>query len=97
MLKRNNNYFYQVVMQLHVTNKSWCDFVVWTPSFLHIERIYKGTETQTLWNQITPILISFWENELAPEIVDSRAARNRPYRCIKENNQDSTEDMDIDS
>lgn len=97
MLKRKHNYYYQVVMQLHVTKKSWCDFVVWTPTFLHIERIHRNADTEKLWDTISPILATFWEEELAPEIVDSRVDRNRPYRSIEEKCEESAEDMDIDT
>lgn len=30
-LKRNDNYFYQVQGQLHITNKTFCYFCIWTP------------------------------------------------------------------
>jgi len=30
-LKRNDNYFYQVQGQLHITNKTYCYFCIWTP------------------------------------------------------------------
>ena len=41
-LKPNHNYFYQVQGQMHIINRKWCDFVVWTPadsSDLLIQRI----------------------------------------------------------
>ena len=40
-LKRTHAYYYQVQFQMLVTGFDWVDFVVWTPSELHIERISK--------------------------------------------------------
>ena len=38
--------------QLHVTRKSWCDLVVWTPSEISVERIQYDDE---LWrNKMYP-------------------------------------------
>ena len=45
MLRRTHDYYYQVIDQLGITKASYCDFVVWTLSDIHIERIY-------IWIQI---------------------------------------------
>lgn len=41
-LKRNHNYFYQVLCQLAVTGMPWCDFFVWCSedNSMHCETIY---------------------------------------------------------
>ena len=39
ILKRNHNYFFQIQGCLGITGKEWCDFVVWTPKGLSVERI----------------------------------------------------------
>ena len=39
ILKQTNRYYYQVQGQMAVCGKRWCDFVIWTPSSLSIERI----------------------------------------------------------
>lgn len=31
VLKKNHDYFYQIQGQLHITQKKYCYFVVWTP------------------------------------------------------------------
>lgn len=46
-LKRSNAYYYQIVMQIYVTNRKWCDFFVWTPVGYHLERIIH-TDAQNL-------------------------------------------------
>lgn len=38
------NYFIQVQCQLFCSNKTYCDFVVWTEKDIHIERIYPNEE-----------------------------------------------------
>jgi hypothetical protein len=38
-LKENHQYYYQIQTQLHSTKRKYCDFVVWTPSQIHIQRI----------------------------------------------------------
>ncbi|XP_077516907.1 uncharacterized protein LOC144127829 [Amblyomma americanum] len=40
-LRRQHGYFYQVQTQMAVCDVQWCDFVVWTPNLLHVERIQK--------------------------------------------------------
>ncbi len=39
-LKRSSQYFYQVHMQMLLTGRQFCDFVVWGPGVLHVERIF---------------------------------------------------------
>ena len=45
MLKRNHPYFYQCQLQMMVTERLYCDFVVWTPAGeLHVERLFPDEE-----------------------------------------------------
>lgn len=38
-LKRNHNYYYQVQGQLHITQRSLCYFVFWTPLGMLVEKV----------------------------------------------------------
>jgi hypothetical protein len=38
-LKRNHKYYFQVQMQLGICEKRFCDFIVWSPSGMSVERI----------------------------------------------------------
>ena len=38
-LNRSHKYFYQVQMQLFVSKRLYCDFVVWSPEMMCVERI----------------------------------------------------------
>ena len=51
-----------------VTGLKWCDFVVWTPEDLFIERI---PFDQSLWtNFMLPKLNAFFAQCVLPELVD---------------------------
>jgi uncharacterized protein YdaU (DUF1376 family) len=71
-------------MQLHITNRAWCDFAVWTQGtagtgHLLVLRITKDA-TLNRWNEMKPKLIRFFEQDLVPEIVDSMFDKNMGYR-----------------
>jgi YqaJ-like viral recombinase domain len=74
-LKTSHVYYYQVVMQIYVADRQWCDFFVWTPKGYHVERIHRNEETNKLWRTMTTNMEFFWSNDLAPELVDSRFER----------------------
>lgn len=40
-LKRTHPYFFQVQAQMALCNVAYCDFVVWTPLSMHIERVLR--------------------------------------------------------
>ena len=48
-LKRNHNYYYQVLAQLAVTGLDWCDLFVWCSNDYHLETIYLNRD---LWNAV---------------------------------------------
>ena len=49
-LSRSHRHYFQVQMQLFVTNKMYCDFVVWSPEGLFVERIYPHREWWVKWS-----------------------------------------------
>ena len=62
-------YYYQAQGQLSVAEVQWCDFVVWTPSGMEIQRIYRDTD---FWNDILPILSRFYFEHMLPCLVAER-------------------------
>lgn len=38
-LKKNHNYYYQIQGIMGIMNLDWCDFVVWVPNVMSVERI----------------------------------------------------------
>ncbi len=71
-LKENHSYYYQVQLQMGVTGCKWCDFVIWTPHGLHVERIYFNN---AFWNDIATKLIQFHGRMLIPEYFEMRVPR----------------------
>ena len=66
-LKRKHQYFAQVQGQLAITERKWCDFVIYTKKGVSIERIEYDSE---FWeNQLLPKLITFYDCCFCPSIV----------------------------
>ncbi len=40
-LRHSHDYYYQIQVQLYTSGYSWCDFVIYTPKGLHIQRIHR--------------------------------------------------------
>ena len=57
LLKKNHNYYYQVQGQLAITGAKWCDFCVYTPHGLSIQRITLDTY---LWESVVCKLDDFF-------------------------------------
>ena len=81
-LKRQHNYYYQVQGQLHITRRSWCDFVLWTPSStvdnLCVERIRYD---KTFWtNTIYPRLYRFFMGSMLAELAHPRHISGQEVR-----------------
>ena len=67
-LRRNHNYFYQILTALHVSKKKWIDFVVRTtsPHSLHIERFEPSSQ---LWRSWLDKLKAFYFKCLLPSLT----------------------------
>ena len=81
-LKKWHNYYYQIQGQLYITSRSWCDFVLWTPTVtidnLFVERIYYD---DTLWsNTIYPRLYQFYMGSMLPELACPRHISGQEVR-----------------
>lgn len=79
-LKETHNYYFQIQGQLHITQKLFCDFIVWTPSDIFVERIFKNNDFWT--NKMETFLVKFYHEALLPEIVDPRLCRKMPIRDL---------------
>lgn len=76
-LKRTNKYYYQVQGQMAICKRTWCDFVIWTPSSLSIERIKFDSE---FWKDVLPKLEKFYDGAILPELVSPRFPQGQPIR-----------------
>lgn len=64
-LKEDHRYYDQVQGQLHILNRSACDFVVWTTKDIAIVRIIQDSN----WTQNISKLIDFYFHKIIPHIV----------------------------
>ena len=58
-LKRNHNYYYQVLTQLAVSGLEWCDLFVWCSNDFHQETIYFNSDN---WNEVKRKVDVFYFN-----------------------------------
>ena len=66
-LKRSHQYYSQIQGQLAITQRVWCDFVIFTTRGISVERISFDLE---YWkNKLLPKLTAFYDNCLCPAIV----------------------------
>ena len=65
-LKKNHNYYYQIQMQMALTNSASCDFVVWTTRDIHIEEV---SFDQSFWEVQINRCHQFFSLVIMPELV----------------------------
>lgn len=74
ILKRTHSYYYQIQLQLLITEASFCDFMLYSkkgPS--SIERIFPDTDFQERIVESTRL---FWEKVFIPEYFFMRVPRD---------------------
>lgn len=74
-LMPKHNHYYQVIMQLHIAKRAWCDYFVWSENGCVTIRVHRNASTQNEWSKMQEKMLKFWAEDLAPEIVNSRFAR----------------------
>ena len=68
-LKTNHDCHFQVQGALAIMKRPWCDFVVWTPTALSVQRIRVDTR---LWNDTKGKLVEFYMMAFLPELAHPR-------------------------
>lgn len=68
--------YYMAQMQglMEIADRSWCDFIVWTPERLSIRRVFRSAE---YWDWLHLRLASFWSYVQA-QCEPPRAKRETP-------------------
>ena len=61
-LKPDSDYYFQIQGQLLVTKADWCDFIVWGPRFVKVQRIYPSYAWQ---RRVIPVLRGFYRDHVA--------------------------------
>ena len=90
-MRTTHHFYYQVQGQLHITNRQYCLFTLWTPSSIKIIRVERDDK---FWDdKMKGELVSFYHNCLCPEIIDSRYNRNMPIRELHETVNESTPEL----
>ncbi|XP_069110245.1 uncharacterized protein [Argopecten irradians] len=75
MLKRTHNYYYQVQGQMALSQKQWCDFVIWTcTGKISVERIPFDKD---FWEDVVKKLNIFYKNAVIPELYSRRVQRGK--------------------
>lgn len=74
-LKRKHPYYYQIQLQIFVTKRSYCDFVVWTEEELHVERIALDEDLMT---EVLPKAETFYKLCILPELLGKWFTRVQP-------------------
>ena len=65
-LRRDHGYYYQCQLQMFVTRRTFCDFVVWSPKEMHMERL---TLDKELIQTAIPTAEKFWRLCVLPELL----------------------------
>ena len=74
-LKPNHSFIYQIMGQMAITERHWCDFVIYTKKGISVEHIIFDTE----WEKIVlPKLQDFFEKVFVAEIFTHRVKRGVP-------------------
>lgn len=64
-LKQTHAYYFQVQTQMAVCHVAYCDFVVWTPQSLHIERVKRD---DAFFEKVLPCAREFFTHVVVPEL-----------------------------
>ena len=81
LLRTNHIDYAQVPGQMGIGNKQWCDFVVYTTTGIHVQRI---DFDKVYWERtLLPKLTEFYDNWLGPEIVSPVHVLGLPVRNLK--------------
>ena len=77
-LLRTHDYYYQVQGQLGILERSFCDFVSWTPHGLQVERIAYDA---TFFSQLCLKLERFFVEVILPRVLRGEEKENIPHPC----------------
>lgn len=83
-LDKSHAYYYQIQCQMKMTETNYCDFIVWSPKEMYIERVDLDEE---FWNEKSLIALEFHKQVIMPELLGryfTRDNRNTQSWCICE-------------
>ncbi|XP_034039296.1 uncharacterized protein LOC117522039 [Thalassophryne amazonica] len=74
ILKTDHAYYYQIQAQLHITEKNFCDLVVWRQGSVYMERI---TPNNDFWTNCVEESSKFYIHCVLPELLSKWFSRAR--------------------
>lgn len=86
-LSRAHPFYVQCQLQIHVTKRNYCDFVVWNPTGLHVERLMPD---QQIIQETSPKAEKFFRLCILPELVGKWFTRAK----VLPNTSSTIEDSD---
>lgn len=92
-LKETHPYYLQCQLQLYVTGRNYCDFVVWTTQSTHSERIYRNDQ---LLQHSLPIAKEFFHLCILPELYGKWYTRKHTVEMLTSNSERRPVDDDDD-
>jgi len=80
-LKTNYNYYYQVQGQMHILQRSWCDFVAYTPFDSQVLTIHRTLYDDKFWKEaMYEKLQKFYLGSMLPELCRPRYPSTKQIR-----------------
>jgi hypothetical protein len=90
-LKLNSQYYLQIIGQLGITGRSYCDLLVYIPEVFHpsaeggelqgpLHSTIRITADNELWSLLKPELERYFRECVLPEIIDPRKERSMKIR-----------------
>ncbi|CAI6354556.1 unnamed protein product [Macrosiphum euphorbiae] len=77
-LKKSDKYYFQVMGQLQITKRLFCYFIIWSPKGILYQKILRDDDF--FETKMKTLLENFYFQAMLPELIDSRADRNRRLR-----------------
>ena len=90
-LKHDHPYYYQCQLQLFVSQRSYCDFVVWTEADVHVERVI---EDKPFLDDVIPRAQKFFNLCVLPELLGKWFTRSHGCPVPRDIGEEETEEDD---
>ncbi|XP_063963770.1 uncharacterized protein LOC129270480 [Lytechinus pictus] len=72
-LKKSHSYYTQIQLQIAACNVEYCDFVVWTPRSIHVDRVAKDND---FIDAMVQRLTTLWKTAILPELLTRRLEKD---------------------
>lgn len=67
-LKENHQHYYQIQMQMAVSNRKWCDYVMFTNTLEDVT-VVRVKFNAAFWGQLKEKLLRFHRDHIVPALV----------------------------